>query len=362
MENLCPFTTSITPQSGHFFTQTFAHGMRHLKVLMGFCLLFFATNTIWGQCSNITLNGTGGTITINGLVLGMPTQIRVVTSNYVTVATIPDRIITPTTTSATIANVAAGSYFVDVSGNINAGVWCGTGWKPVTIIATTTCPTPTLGFKQITSSTVTQPLDLYATGDPGVGFTFSKIEYYNNGTLLGTGLANTRFIYTWTPTTVGTYTITAKATNTCGNSSPTITTTITISAANNSTGNALCTANMFTNCTTGQLSIGLNNFGNDTSYKLFVNGGIKATKIKVELPQNGTTWPDYVFDPTYNLLPLSKVEQFIQNNHHLPNMPSANELQKDGVDLLGIITKQQEKIEELYLHIIALEKAIQSKK
>jgi hypothetical protein len=130
------------------------------------------------------------------------------------------------------------------------------------------------------------------------------------------------------------------------------------------TTTSLC-SDIYTNCPTtgGQLSIGLKHFGGDTSYKLFVNGGIKATKIKVELPtNNGTTWPDYVFDPTYNLLPLSKVEQFIQNNHHLPNMPSANELQKDGVDLLGIITKQQEKIEELYLHIIALEKAIQSKK
>jgi hypothetical protein len=85
-----------------------------------------------------------------------------------------------------------------------------------------------------------------------------------------------------------------------------------------------------------------------TIYKLEVNGTMKANEVIVE-----TGWADYVFDEKYKLKPLSEVARFIKENKHLPDIPSATEIQKNGAKLSELTTKMMQKIEELTLYVIA---------
>ena len=71
-----------------------------------------------------------------------------------------------------------------------------------------------------------------------------------------------------------------------------------------------------------------------------------------------TGWADYVFDPGYRLAPLSEVAAFVKENHHLPDVPSAAEVQEKGVGLGEMQTKLLAKVEELTLHMIAADRAI----
>jgi len=85
-----------------------------------------------------------------------------------------------------------------------------------------------------------------------------------------------------------------------------------------------------------------------------VDGNIKCKKLRVDL-QN---WADYVFDPSYDLMDLNSIEQYIAENKHLPGMPSANQIEKEGADLGEIVKMQQVKIEELTLLMIQMQKKI----
>ena len=100
----------------------------------------------------------------------------------------------------------------------------------------------------------------------------------------------------------------------------------------------------------GNVGIGVSNPLN----KLDVNGLIHAKEVKVDL-QN---WPDYVFKKEYGLMPLAEVEKFIKENGHLSNIPSASEVEKDGVKLGEMNAKFLEKIEELTLYVIQLNKEL----
>ncbi len=84
-----------------------------------------------------------------------------------------------------------------------------------------------------------------------------------------------------------------------------------------------------------------------STYKLFVKGGIIAEEIRVT-----TTWADYVFESNYALPTLDDVECFIAENGHLPNVPSAKQVETEGIEMGEIAKIQQEKIEELTLYII----------
>ena len=59
-------------------------------------------------------------------------------------------------------------------------------------------------------------------------------------------------------------------------------------------------------------------------------------------------------------MPLSEVDAFIQENKHLPNVPAAKEIVENGMEVGKMQVKQMEKIEELYLHVIQLEKRIKA--
>jgi hypothetical protein len=86
--------------------------------------------------------------------------------------------------------------------------------------------------------------------------------------------------------------------------------------------------------------------------KLSVNGKIRAQEIKVE----AAGWPDYVFSKDYQLPTLQETEKHIKQKGHLPEIPSAEEVKANGVDLGDMNAKLLKKIEELTLHLIELKK------
>ena len=91
----------------------------------------------------------------------------------------------------------------------------------------------------------------------------------------------------------------------------------------------------------------------NAEYKLIVDGKIGAREIKVTL----VNWPDYVFEKDHKLLPLDQYEVYLMENKHLYDFPSANELMNEGgLELGKMQVKQTEKLEELYLYVIELNK------
>ncbi|CAL2106806.1 conserved exported hypothetical protein [Tenacibaculum sp. 190524A02b] len=92
-----------------------------------------------------------------------------------------------------------------------------------------------------------------------------------------------------------------------------------------------------------------------TGYKLAVDGKIGAREIKVE----SRAWPDYVFTKDYNLPTLKEVENHIKEKGHLPNIPSAKEVEVNkGIELGEMNRKLLEKVEELTLYTIQQEKQL----
>ncbi len=89
---------------------------------------------------------------------------------------------------------------------------------------------------------------------------------------------------------------------------------------------------------------------NKITFRIAADGITYAKKIKVEL----TNWPDYVFKSKYTLMPLSDVKSYIDKNHHLPEMPSAEQVEKNGLDLGETNKLLTKKVEELTLYLIEL--------
>jgi hypothetical protein len=89
------------------------------------------------------------------------------------------------------------------------------------------------------------------------------------------------------------------------------------------------------------------------AYKLSVNGTIQAKEVRVE-----TGWADYVFEKDYHLRPLAEVAKYIEQHKHLPGVASAKEVQENGLAVGEMQTKMMEKIEELTLYVIDLQKQI----
>jgi len=89
--------------------------------------------------------------------------------------------------------------------------------------------------------------------------------------------------------------------------------------------------------------------------KLSVNGNILANEIKIK---TNIEVPDYVFDPAYQLPKLSAIEDYVKTHRHLPEIPSAAEIQKDGIDLTQMNLSLLKKVEELTLHLIEKDKEI----
>ena len=83
-------------------------------------------------------------------------------------------------------------------------------------------------------------------------------------------------------------------------------------------------------------------------------GLVKCKELRVTL----SGWSDYVFDEGYRRMSLGELESFINQHHHLPNIPSAAEVERDGISVGDMNARLLEKVEELTLYIIELQKEI----
>jgi hypothetical protein len=108
---------------------------------------------------------------------------------------------------------------------------------------------------------------------------------------------------------------------------------------------------VFTN--SGRAGIGLP-VNQDPTNALDVNGTIRAKEVKVE-----TGWADFVFKEGYRLPSLGEVKQHIEENKHLPGIPSEAEVQENGVNLGEMQAKLLQKIEELTLYVIQQQETIE---
>jgi hypothetical protein len=106
--------------------------------------------------------------------------------------------------------------------------------------------------------------------------------------------------------------------------------------------------------TVNSVGIGTNN---TQGYKLAVNGNAIFTKIKVK---SASTWPDYVFRKGYRLPGLKELEAYVSEHQHLPDVPSADEVKKDGQDVGGTQAVLLKKVEELTLYVIDLNKKVEA--
>lgn len=112
----------------------------------------------------------------------------------------------------------------------------------------------------------------------------------------------------------------------------------------------------------GMIGIGTS----DPDQKLTVKGKIHTQEVLVDL--NGAVAPDYVFEKyyqgqsalnsDYQMLDLKSLEAFLKQNHHLPEIPSAQKLKEDGLELKKMNLLLLQKIEELTLYTIEQQKQL----
>jgi hypothetical protein len=100
-------------------------------------------------------------------------------------------------------------------------------------------------------------------------------------------------------------------------------------------------------------NVGIGNTNPDA--KLTVSGQVHAQEVKVTVSAPG---PDYVFEKDYALPSLDQVKTYIEENKHLPEVPSAKEMEKNGVQLGEMNMLLLKKIEELTLYVIELKKEV----
>ncbi len=112
--------------------------------------------------------------------------------------------------------------------------------------------------------------------------------------------------------------------------------------------------NLLLNPNGGNVGIGINN----PDSKLVVNGLIRSEEVKVEII-NG---PDYVFNNDYELRTLQETKEYIAKNKHLPEIPSAQEMETNGVELGEMNMRLLKKIEELTLYQIELMEEMEAMK
>lgn len=93
-----------------------------------------------------------------------------------------------------------------------------------------------------------------------------------------------------------------------------------------------------------------------SGYKLNVNGKAIVEELKVQLSQN---WPDYVFSDKYKLKNFDELRTYIATHNHLPNIPSAKQIESSGLEVGDMQRRMMEKIEELTLYVLQLEEKIQ---
>jgi hypothetical protein len=99
-----------------------------------------------------------------------------------------------------------------------------------------------------------------------------------------------------------------------------------------------------------------NNMPLEQNYLLSVDGLAVFKSVLVMNAQAFRTWGDYVFDQPHPLSQLDTLEQYVNENKHLPGIPSATDIQANGLDMAKIVTEHNIKIEEIYLYLMELKK------
>ena len=92
------------------------------------------------------------------------------------------------------------------------------------------------------------------------------------------------------------------------------------------------------------------------SFNVWIDKGVIAADFAIENPSN---WSDYVFAKDYSLRSLKDVSSFIKKNKHLPDVPSEEEIKKNGYTVHDMNTRLLKKIEELTLYVIEQDKKIE---
>lgn len=109
----------------------------------------------------------------------------------------------------------------------------------------------------------------------------------------------------------------------------------------------------------GPVSIGAETPHLGWNHRLAINGGILTEQVKI----CQTEWCDYVFEPDYCLRSLEEVSDFLRDNGHLPGCTPGKTIEREGgFAVEREVKNQQEKIEEIFLHLIALEKQLEGDK
>ena len=162
----------------------------------------------------------------------------------------------------------------------------------------------------------------------------------NSATIAGALAANSAIIY-GTTTIIGALTANSATINGAANISGAL-------SASSATINGLLTAN------SAEIT------GKITGYSLSVKNTIAAGKIHTKeiLVENTVPFPDFVFEDDYSLMNLQEVEQYIKEHKHLPAVPSAAEVEENGVNLGEMNAILIQKVEELTLYILDLQKQI----
>ena len=136
---------------------------------------------------------------------------------------------------------------------------------------------------------------------------------------------------------------------------------------NNSGNVTIGSQSSFTNCKltiATNSSVGTDNMINvndntgTTNFRVKANGYVYARDITVQV----TAFPDYVFEPAYKLMPLYTLDQYVSANHHLPGVPAAAEVQQNGMSVSDMNVILVQKVEELTLYVIDLQKQIDAMK
>ncbi len=104
-------------------------------------------------------------------------------------------------------------------------------------------------------------------------------------------------------------------------------------------------------CSTGDIYIGNAESPNHT---LYVNGKVHTKEVKVYINE----WPDYVFQPNYNIKTLPELKDYVDTHKRLPYMPSEREVEKSGIELGEMNKLLVKKIEELTIYLIEKDKQI----
>lgn len=201
---------------------------------------------------------------------------------------------------------------------------------------------PTLSSTAQTSTTA----DLSWIGaTDNVGVTGYKV--YRDGNLEAT-LGNVSIHQVTGLTASTTYSFTIRAVDAAANESP-LSNTVSVTTNAGSGGGTVdpvWSESGSVASYTGDVAIGASNV--PSGYKLAVEGKIRTREIRVDQD----TWPDYVFDKDYDLPSLEEIKRHIDEKGHLPNIPSAQEVKENGVELGEMNRLLLEKIEELTIYLL----------